>query len=901
MLRLLIIFLITLMPVASFSQVKNEVNGKTVWQKNGIAINDSQGHSIRQNPKAVYLDDGSCVVVWEDARNGFTDIYAQRLDQRGAKLWGEKGVAICDAPKNQSFPQIINSGDGFMIIAWQDYRKNNSDIYVQKIALYGKTLWEKNGLPVCKAAANQLSPQLAGDGTGGAIITWYDYRSGKGEDIYAQKISRSGTTEWALDGIAVCVEQGTQWYPQIAGDGYGGAIICWDDKRSGYYDIYSQRIDPAGNAVWQKNGIPVCAAPENQEYCQITSCESDQFVIVWQDYRNANADIYAQKINVNGSVVWKTNGEIVCGVAANQERPQIVGGKYPVIIWNDYRNGTGNSDIFCQKLSSTGTPLWFQYGVAICEAPGNQLNPKAVSDGDEGAVIAWQDQRNPSSAIFARRINKDGKALWVVDGRTICNSNSYAEFPVISSAKDGNFIIVWQDKRSGGLDLYAQKIDAGGALLLKNNGTEIVYAFGSVSQQKPRIAKSGKEEYIIVFEDYRNGYSNVYAQKINNNGKLLWTRDAIRLCNYESNQLNPELVSDDDGGALIVWEDARSGASNIYAQKIDPYGNALWDENGIMICQADGEKTNPKIAKDLKGGAIIVWQDSRKRPGFFDLYSQRIDRNGSLMWRVDGVDLSSSPGIQTNLKIDSDGEGGAIITWAEYKANLNTPDIYAQRISGTGNILWETGALAVCRAPEAQRNPDVSVGDSIIIVWEDSGGGNYDIYAQKLNKDGTIVWTCDGIPVCTAPYTQHEPRLVMNSDGGATITWEDYRKANWDIFAQRINDSGRLMWTKDGVEVCSANGTQYSPQLVKSDNSSQLIVWEDYRNNKSYNIYTQKVSAKGDVLWEKDGIAICATEGGARNPQLVDDGRDGAIVVWTDFRYGSYDIYAQRINENQNK
>ncbi len=54
-------------------------------------------------------------------------------------------------------------------------------------------------------------------------------------------------------------------------------------------------------------------------------------------------------------------------------------------------------------------------------------------------------------------------------------------------------------------------------------------------------------------------------------------------------------------------------------------------------------------------------------------------------------------------------------------------------------------------------------------------------------------------------------------------------------------------------------------------------------------------------MWIKDGIAVCATDGGARNPQLVDDGYGGAVIVWTDYRYGSYDIYAQRINDIQNK
>jgi len=484
---------------------------------------------------------------------------------------------------------------------------------------------------------------------------------------------------------------------------------------------------------------------------------------------------------------------------------------------------------------------------------------------------------------------------------TVCSASYGGEFPQLSISNNGSIVIVWQDKRHGGLDVYAQGIEMGGSANWAEYGAEVVTGFGSVTQQKPRIIRTSKEEYMIVWEDSRNGYSNIYAQKINNNGKLLWGRDGIRICNTESNQYNPDLISDDDGGAIIIWEDMRSGISNIFVQRIDPYGNDLWDENGIQLCQVGGIKINPRLTKDLKNGAIIAWQDSRKREGLFNVYAQRIDKNGSLLWRIDGVAAKSTEGSQTDMRIDSDGEEGAVITWSEYRRNLNTPDIYAQRVSGSGNILWTKSGLAVCKAPESQKKPSLSLENEIVIAWEDSGSGNYDIYAQKLSKDGTIAWACDGIPVCAVPFTQIEPKLILDGNGGAIFVWEDYRNANWDIYAQRLDTDGKLIWDKDGVEICTAPGTQYAPQLVKSKELSTIIVWEDYRNNESYNIYAQKLSGSGGVLWEKDGVPICLTKGGARGPQLSDDGEGGAVVVWTDFRFGSYDIYAQRINEIENK
>ncbi len=901
MLRLILILILISSPISSFSQIKkNEpISEKTLWQKNGIVINNSLGRTARQNARIVSLDDGSSVLAWEDERNGKYNIYAQRLDAKGAKLWGEGGIGVCTAGGNQISPQMISVGTS-VIVTWQDHRGDYSNIYTQKIDSHGNIVWDKNGVAVCKVPANQMAPELASDGKGGAIITWYDYRSKLGEDIYAQNINAAGSPEWQTDGVPVCTENGTQWFPKILSDGAGGAVICWNDKRGTDYDIYIQRLDPKGSSLWQVNGIPVCKYNENQELCQIASCDADSFVIVWQDYRNMDANIYAQKMNMDGRYLWKMDGVKVCDTRGNQERPQIAAGKDPVIFWTDFRKGSGNSDIFCQKMSATGTPEWDPHGVPICEAPGNQDNIRTVPDGTGGAVIVWEDNRSSGAGIFARRVKNDGSTAWAADGTVVCTEKNDAEFPQISTS-NGNIVIAWQDKRNGGTDVLAQSLDMNGKTNWRNNGLEIVTGLGFVSHQKPRIKRIGEVEYIIVWEDGRNGYSNIYAQKIDNNGKSLWNAEGIRICGAEGDQYDPELIADGSGGAIIVWEDSRSANSSIYAQRLDKSGKKLWNEDGIRVCQYEGAAMSPKLASDTKNGVIIVWQGMKENENHYSVYAQRIDENGIVLWRPDGVSVKNALGSQMDPQVASDGKEGAFITWTEYGQNSVTPDIIAQNIDLNGNILWANDGVAVSKSPGSQKKPVIGSNDEIIIAWEDNGKGNYDIYAQKLGKDGMVSWQTDGMPVCCAPMSQVDPKLVLNDDGGATFVWEDYRNNNWNIYSQRLNLSGAQMWAENGVEVCTVPGTHYAPRLVKSGGSSAIIVWEDYRSNKEYDIFTQKISESGEALWEKDGIPICITDGGSRNPQLADDGKGGAVVVWTDFRNGSPDIYAQRINDTENK
>ncbi len=114
-------------------------------------------------------------------------------------------------------------------------------------------------MAICTASDNQRYCEICSDGAGGAIITWRDYRSGSDSDIYAQIIDSSGNVQWTANGVAICTASNGQYKPKICSDGAGGAIITWEDSRSGSdYDIYAQRIVDI-NSIY-------IASPENKTY-----------------------------------------------------------------------------------------------------------------------------------------------------------------------------------------------------------------------------------------------------------------------------------------------------------------------------------------------------------------------------------------------------------------------------------------------------------------------------------------------------------------------------------------------------------------------------------------------------------------------------------------------------------
>jgi hypothetical protein len=109
--------------------------------------------------------------------------------------------------------------------------------------------------PVSVQPQDQQDVHLVSDGNHGAIVVWQDQRNDNDTtqsiaDIFAQRIDLFGYNLWTANGAAICTNAADQGAPVIASDGNSGAIIAWVDRRNGNNDVYAQRIDASGNVLW---------------------------------------------------------------------------------------------------------------------------------------------------------------------------------------------------------------------------------------------------------------------------------------------------------------------------------------------------------------------------------------------------------------------------------------------------------------------------------------------------------------------------------------------------------------------------------------------------------------------------------------------------------------------------
>ena len=220
--------------------------------------------ALQDYPAIVSDGAGGAIVAWSDDRSGHA-LCVQRISSLGVPLWTSGGVALYSGTTPVYSPTLLPDGAGGALVVWEFYTGTACVLYAQRVSSAGVAQWTTGGVALTSVTGWARSQVMTSDGAGGAIVAWMDSRAGTGDDIYAQRISAGGAAQWTAGGVALCNSAEEQSMPSIVSDDAGGAIVTWQDYRSGdYADVYSQRVPASGAPLWTANGVAVCALPFTQ-------------------------------------------------------------------------------------------------------------------------------------------------------------------------------------------------------------------------------------------------------------------------------------------------------------------------------------------------------------------------------------------------------------------------------------------------------------------------------------------------------------------------------------------------------------------------------------------------------------------------------------------------------------
>lgn len=757
---------------------------------------------------------------------------------------------------------------------------------------------------ISMATGNQEYPAVAYNATADEhLVVWEE-----DDDIYGQIFSATGVPQGGSFSISShpFLQQSPAAIYNATGDEY---LVVWVDDRNGSYDVYGQRV--SGDGTLAEGDFAICTATDSQLYPDVAyNAAADEYLVVWEDRRSYPVyDIYGQRVDADGALLGAgdpTVNFVISTATGDQSFPAIAYNPLPadeyMVVWEDRR--TGNSDIYGQRVDADGTLLGAgdpTVNFAISTAsPAYQRSPaiayNAVAD---EYLVAWEDNRIYYYNIYGQRVGADGTLLGAGDPTvnfaiSSAPSGNQHGAVIAYNADHNQYLVAWYDYRDPlgtGYSIYGQRVGGDGSLAEQG---DFAISAAIYHQRVPAAAYStGSQQYLVVWQDERNGVeqSHIYGQRVWWPGLPVGREFAV---SSQGTRQAPAVAHDTrEHRYLAVWADDADGDFDIYGQLYHLDGYPIDDVFPIM--DLEGDQINPDVVYNRDTFQYLVVFEG---PG--GVGAQMVTTQGS---------LHSSP----FFIFEDSGLYNPAVAYAYNAAEDNKYYlvVFEDTLSGGQTVIhgwWVTPDGVVMASNQimsyniyAAQFPDVvynPTDDQFLVVWQDFELGHWDIHAQRLQAGGGTVGP--QITVSSANRGQQRPRAAYNPDDGQyLVVWEDFRNENdFDVYAQAITATlGTLNGGNYAVATSASAASQGRPAVAYVENMDRYrVVFQDNRNagTLGWDLRGQWLGGDGANLGTLDAPLI-RYPGNQLEPDIAySEGAtqyNKALTVWEDTRSGSSDIY----------
>lgn len=768
----------------------------------GVAVDDflvnddTTGGEWQGQPSIAMDDRGKFVMVWEDKRNGNSDIYFQRYDASGARQGDNQKANDDTGIVNQRTPTVAMDANGNFVIAWVDYR-SGGNIYFQRYDASGIKLGNnrKADDETSKVSStNGWFVSIAMDSEGHFVIAWVDDRNSVYGDIYFQRFdtsgSKQGSSQKAND------DAGNVWHasPVIAMSGNGNCVIAWRENRNGVGRIYFQRYNEFGARLGNNQRTNLVSGEAWGDPPSIAMNGHGGFAIAWINYDFGVFATYFQRYDMSGTMQGdnqKVNNDIESPRLYNPAIAMDDSGGIAV-AWQSEKIGQRyRYDLYLQQFDANGERRGSNQHVNV-DTGSAWLESQSLAMAANGDfAIVWADNRQGNSDIYFQRYDDSGNRFEKNQKANDDTGSARQRFAKIAMEENGDFILAWLDTRNGNADVYFQRYNSSGDILGNNQQvTDQARDFG----QTPSVAVDGAGNFVIAFGQQRSENSwekDIYFQRYDASGARQGKKQQVNDFSDDGGQ-SPAIAMDNNGNFVIAWDDLRNESNNIYFQRFDTSGGKQGGNQ--KVSEHEGSQSRPEIVMHSSGNFIIAWDDGRD--GDRDIYFQRYDVSGSRQANNQKANDDTGSEFQNNAGIAIDGNGNFVIAWRD--SRNGNPDIYFQRYDAFGIMQGDNQKANDDAGSARQSYPAIAMepGGNFVIVWQDyrNDARLPDIMGQRYYADGSKRGSNYRI-VADGPLKLEERPVVAANAQQIVIAWEDYRRPGKgsDIFAKIAS------WDWDGV------------------------------------------------------------------------------------------------------
>ncbi len=427
---------------------------------------------------------------------------------------------------------------------------------------------------------SQAVPHIAYDAAGNFYVGFYSNETGN-YNIRLQYYNWSGVAQWAADGLLISDNAQNTWITDwaLTVDNSGNCVMAFNDVRDGNANVYAYAISPSGSFLWGNDGIALTTSAEDEYAPRIAVTSANNVIVSWQRPASPYNLAVIQKISPTGTLLWGSAGLTYQSGSYNYGMPQVMGVENDHFLMAFYKE-TGSfpgltRHIYVQKFNAAGSPVWAS-DVLVSNSNGiSAFNDfEMASDGANGVVIAWTDDRNSDNNInaAANRILSDGTSLWPANGTEVSNINTDSDqIPLIVGVTSNDEVIVTWSRKNGNQSQTAvagQKFSTAGVPLWTNAGIDFVPMSASIGGSVGGVVFDGTNALIVYDENVTSSaYSHLKALAVDGSGNMIWSPSTTLMAGRTTSKVHSLVSSIYNDQLIAVWEEG-AATDDIYMQNI---------------------------------------------------------------------------------------------------------------------------------------------------------------------------------------------------------------------------------------------------------------------------------------------------------------------------------------------
>ena len=378
------------------------------------------------------------------------------------------------------------------------------------------------------------------------------------------------------------------------------------------------------NRAWHNSASYINPGGTDAWYPQVAMDNNGNAIIVWQQYDGTNYHIF--KSEYRGGI-WTNPANLTDNISpggAGAWNPQVAmdNNSNAIIVWQQ-SNGT-NYHIFKSEYRSG---VWTNpTGLTDNISPNGQdaTYPQVAMDNNGNAIIVWQQSDGANFQIFKSEYRG---GVWTNPAslaNKISPSGQDAYTPYVAMDNNGNAIIVWQ-QNDGVNDQIFKSEYRSGIWTNPANLSDHISPDGT-NAWNPQVAMDNNGNAVIAWYQYDGANNQVFKSEYRGG---VWTNPANLSDHISPDGGAPSIIltplgfstirvaMDNNGNTIITWflselveilsePDSQTWESYSFVFKSE-YRGGVWHNPAVSDAISGEGASYPQVAMDNNGNAIIVW------------------------------------------------------------------------------------------------------------------------------------------------------------------------------------------------------------------------------------------------------------------------------------------------------